>query len=103
MPNFILTHGPVGEFTQERLLECSHRLMVSLPKEVRWRQAWYLPETDMLVCHWEAPNCDSVMQMFETAGLAEIFPIKSVQEAVEVPPEWLALKRPRGRPRKIRR
>ncbi len=103
MPCFILTHGPVGEFTQERILECGGKLMASLPKDIRWRQGWYIPENDSLVCHWDAPSAERVRALLEQSGMAGIFPIMAIQEAVEVPPEWLAHKRPRGRPRKVNR
>ncbi len=103
MPCFILKHGPVGEFTQERLLDCGHKLMSSLPKNVKWLQGWYMPTEDVLLCHWDAPSSETVLQVIDEAGLANLFPIKSIQEAVEVPPEWLVPKRPRGRPRKVHR
>ncbi len=103
MPCYILTHGPVGEFTQERLTECGRKLMGSLPKGVKWLQGWYVPETDMLLCHWDAPDSGMIQNLLLDSGMDGIFPIKSIEEAVEVPPEWLAPKRPRGRPRKVRR
>jgi Nickel responsive protein SCO4226-like len=99
MPCFILTHGPVGEFTQERLIECGRKLMSSLPKDVRWLQGFYIPEEDSLVCHWDAPTSEAVRALLDQSGLDGIFPIMKIQEAVEVPPEWLRAKRPRGRPR----
>lgn len=103
MPCFIVEHKPIGEFTQERLLECGRKLMSSLPKEVKWQQGWYIPETDTLLCHWDAPSGEAVRSLLEQAGLSGLFPLTKMEEAVEVPPEWLAVKRPRGRPRKIRR
>lgn len=101
MPCFILVHQPIGEFTQERLLECGKKLMSSLPKDVRWRQGWYIPENDSLVCHWDAPSEQAVRTLLEGAGMSGLFPLVKLQEAIELPPEWLAAKRPRGRPRKV--
>ncbi len=100
MPCYILTHQPIGEFTQERLLECGRKLMSALPAGVKWQQGWYLPESDSLLCHWDAPSIEAVKSLLEGAGLAELFPLVKTQEAIEVPPDWLQVKRPRGRPRK---
>lgn len=102
MPCFILVHQPIGEFSQERLTECGRKLMASLPKDVKWQQGWYIPETDSLLCHWYAPSSENVRSLLDKAGLSQLFPVVKVEEAIELPPEWLAVKRPRGRPRKIR-
>ena len=103
MPCFILVHQPIGEFTQERLLECGRKLMSSLPKNVKWRQGWYVPENDSLICYWDAPSAGTVSAMLEEAGLSGLFPLVKIEEAIELPPEWLAAKKPRGRPRKVRK
>ncbi len=103
MPCFILTHGPVGEFTQERIVECGGKLMSSLPKNVKWLQGFYIPENDRLVCHWDAPSSDAVRTLLEQSGMSGIFPIEHIQEAVEIPPEWLKPKKPHGRPSRAKK
>jgi hypothetical protein len=43
-----------------------------------------------------------VRTVLDEAGLSGLFPLVKIEQALELPPEWLAVKRPRGRPRKVR-
>ncbi len=98
MPCYLLSHQPLGEFSQESLLDCGRRLVAALPKSIKWRLAWYLPEENVVLCHWDAPGPEAIRAVLDQAGIGQLMQLQKIEEVVEIHPEWLGRPK-RGRPR----
>ncbi len=87
MPCYILTHRLVKEFSQDEMMECNKRLAAHMPKGAKWQMSWYIPEQNHVICHWDAPGPEVIQQALKASGVADIFPLVKIQEAVEISPE----------------
>jgi hypothetical protein len=80
----------VPAFSQEELLDCNKKLIEILPKDVKWLQSFYIPGENHLICHFDAPDVQSIRAAITAAELDHLFPLLRAQEAVEIDPEALA-------------
>ena len=102
MPCFMLTHELKDDLTPERLLAEEKRVLRHLPREIKWMMSWIEPESNAVITHWQAPTSQCVLVELEHTGLAELMPLVSVTEAVQVYPKRRVARAHPPRPRKTR-
>ncbi len=95
MPCFILTHRVAPAFSQQEMIECNKKLIAGLPKDVKWLQSFYIPADNHVICHYDAPDVQSIRSALTAAGIDHLFPLLRAQEAVEIEPEAYAPHKPR--------
>jgi hypothetical protein len=88
MERFIVVHGVKPGATQDELWETCHILSTTAVGGAKWLRSYFLPESDELICDWEAPDEAAVHQSLRAAGADEKAPVKHVDLAVYVDPEF---------------
>ena len=87
MDRFIVIHAVKPGATQDQVWEVCHLLATSAVKEAKWLRSYFVPESDELICDWEAPDEAAVRESLRLAGAGEHAPIKHVYSAVYVDPK----------------
>jgi hypothetical protein len=88
MERFIIIHAVKSGATQDELWERSHTVATSAVRGATWLRSYFLPDSDELICDWEAPDEAAIRESLEAAGAERFIPVKHIYSAVYVDPEY---------------
>jgi hypothetical protein len=76
MPRFIATH--TAPFTEEQLKTAAKDMPSQLPAGVSWKLTYCDFADNKFFCEWEAPNKETVEQVFKAANLPfdAVYPVR---------------------------
>jgi hypothetical protein len=88
MERFIVIHGVNPDVNQDEVWEGFHRVATSAVRGAKWLSSYFLPETEEMLCDWEAPDEAAVRESLEASGALDKAPIKKVYMAIHADPEF---------------
>ena len=86
MARFILIHKGQPEASQDAVVDAAKAVRSSVPKGTKWLNSWYVPDTNQLICEWEAPDEPTIRKALKAA--LEMWPIEVAYNVVHVEPDW---------------
>jgi hypothetical protein len=87
MDRFIVIHAVKSGATQDEVWESSHVVATSAVRGAKWLRSYFLPESDELICDWEAPDEAAIRESLKLAESERLIPVKRIDIAVYVDPE----------------
>jgi hypothetical protein len=82
MARFIVVHQIVENTSVDDLRAVRKSLYAAAQGAPEWRNSWYVPATNQLICEWEAQTSDAIRDVLIASGAMAIVPIKTVDEVV---------------------
>ena len=76
MPRFIAVH--TAPFTEEQLKAATPQMRAQLPAGVSWKLTYCDFSDGKFFCEWEAPNKESIEQIFKTMNMPydAVYPVR---------------------------
>jgi hypothetical protein len=88
MEKFIVIHTVKPGASQDEIWEKSHKLVTSAVRGATWLRSYFIPESDELICDWEAPDEAAIRESLEAVRAEENIPVKHIYLAVYVDPDF---------------
>lgn len=87
MARFIVIHQVAESANLDDVLAIRKNICAAVQQTCEWRNSWFVPETNELLCEWEAATVEIIQQLLTESGATQIFPIKAIREVVPAGPK----------------
>jgi len=87
MARYIVIHQVVESTTLDDMLAMRKMLYTAARGQTEWRNSWYIPATNELLCEWDAPTKDAIRDALTQSGAVTFAPIKAIHEVVPAGPK----------------
>jgi hypothetical protein len=88
MEKFIVIHSVSPDLDQDEVWEGCHKVATSAVRGAKWLGSYFLPESEELICEWEAPEKAAIRESIDAANGQGLIPIKHIYSAVHLDPEF---------------
>jgi hypothetical protein len=88
MSRFIVVHQANYEKLDsfENMVNVARQMAHAHGAEVVWRNSWWAPGDEVLICEWEAPDRDTLDSLL--ARVCEYWPVAKIYDVLWSDPQW---------------
>jgi hypothetical protein len=87
MEKFLVVHRPIYVADSlDGFADIACKIFQSLSPDIKWRNAWWAAEKELLFCEWEAKNIDILLQTLEI--VKSHWTTEIIYPVVWIDPEW---------------